>query len=440
MLEAVMAAPVIVRVLAALALILILNGLTRQLIASLAAGAILLALWCGHSPHAIGRIAWARLSSSSNLLLLLVVLQVIWLSSQMSASGLMTDLVDAVRARASRRGAMAVLPAVIGLLPMPGGALFSAPLVDSCDSDQSVAPELKAQVNHWFRHVWEYWWPLYPGVLLALEITGLDVWQMMLFGVPMSLCAMAAGYVFLLRRIPPEDGGGRLDALGGSPQRLVPLFVPIFVVIAVYAVLKLGEAGLRHLHPELATMNRYLPMATGLFCAMLVLQLQRPVGGHQWREIILSRRALNMALIVAAVRVYGAFVEADLPGGEPLVGQMHRELDAWGIPLVAIIMVLPLVSGLATGLSIGFVGASFPIVLSLLGTDPGLGSVLATTALAYGLGYMGMLLSPVHVCLIVTSKHFDTRVLRNAAGMLSPAAVVAAWALALYVLLGWVIT
>jgi len=53
---------------------------------------------------------------------------------------------------------------------------------------------------------------------------------------------------------------------------------------------------------------------------------------------------------------------------------------------------------------------------------------------------MGMLLSPVHVCLIVTSKHFDTRVLRNAAGMLSPAAVVAAWALALYVLLGWVIT
>jgi hypothetical protein len=55
--------------------------------------------------------------------------------------------------------------------------------------------------------------------------------------------------------------------------------------------------------------------------------------------------------------------------------------------------------------------------------------------LAYGFGYMGMLLSPVHVCLIVTSAHFHTSVLRNVAGLLAPAAVMLAATLLMYLAL-----
>jgi len=433
MLDAILGAPAIVKALGALSLILLINGLCRRLLVAVLAGALALALWCGHSPAAAAHIAWVRLSSTSNLLLLLVVFQVLWLSSQMAATGVMTELVEAVRARVSRRGAMAVLPAVIGLLPMPGGALFSAPMVDSCDPEGEVVPGLKAQTNHWFRHVWEYWWPLYPGVLLALEITGLDLWQVMLYGVPLSLASACAGYVFLLRRIPHEQAAA--PAQSGRPARpLLPLLTPIAVVIGAYVFIKGGHALLSDVAPQVGPLNRYVPMALGLFCAMAVLQRSRPLGLSEWKRIALSRRALSMAVIVAAVRVYGAFVEADLPGGESLVGQMHVELSAWGIPAAAIIAVLPLVSGLAMGLSVGFVGASFPIVLSLLGADVSFGQALSAWALAYGFGYMGMLLSPVHVCLVVTSKHFETPVLRNAAGMLPAAALVCVCTLALHLL------
>jgi hypothetical protein len=130
-----------------------------------------------------------------------------------------------------------------------------------------------------------------------------------------------------------------------------------------------------------------------------------------------------MVAIVVMVLVYGAFVEAKLPSGERLVERMQAEMAQWGIPLTAIIVLLPLVSGLSMGLSAGFVGASFPIVMSLVGEQPALRELLSTTVLAYGFGYMGMLLSPVHVCLIVTSEHFHIGVLRNVAGMLKPAAV-----------------
>ncbi len=51
---------------------------------------------------------------------------------------------------------------------------------------------------------------------------------------------------------------------------------------------------------------------------------------------------------------------------------------------------------------------------------------------------MGMLLSPVHVCLVVTSEHFKTRVLRNIAALLPPAAMVLASSVLLHLLLRWI--
>jgi len=440
MIEAVLEAPVIAKVFGALSIILLINSCCKRLALSVAAGALILALWSGHSLHGIAEIAWDRFSSTSNLLLMLVVLQVIWLSSQMSATGIMNDLVVAVRARVSQRTAMAVLPAVIGLLPMPGGALFSAPLVDSCDADQSVSAELKAQTNHWFRHVWEYWWPLYPGVLLAMQTTRLEVWQFALLGMPLSLCAIAAGYVFLLRRIRPAqpEAGGAVH-YERRPQ-LLPLLLPIILVVACYGAIRTGHAVLGHVWPSVPQLNTYIPMAVGLLCSMVALQLMRPLQRRGWRGILLSPQALNMVLIVALVRVYGAFVEARLPGGEQFVSRMHGEINTWGIPLSAVIVIVPLVSGLATGLSVGFVGASFPIVLSLLGQNPPAGQVFVTTILAYAFGYAGMLLSPIHVCLVVTSEHFQTRVLRNAAGLLKPAAAVLAFAVLLHLLLRWLLT
>jgi len=434
--DALLAAPVIVKVLGALSIILVMNRLCRHLIVSVAVATLVLALWCGHSAPAMAVIAWQRFFSIRTLSLTVIVFEVIWLSSQMSATGVMGDLVNAVRSRVSRRGAVAVLPAVIGLLPMPGGALFSAPLVDSVDTDDSMPAGLKTQANHWFRHIWEYWWPLYPGVLLAMELTGLDVWQFMLLGIPLSLCAVAAGYVFLLRRIPAGEAHGA-PVHSEASARLLPLMLPIIVVIVGYAVVRLAYAGVRLAWPDAPAMNRYIPMAVGLVAAMLVLQRERPLGRIGWREILLSNRALNMAAIVATVSVYGAFIEARLPGGGSLVAQMRADMADWGIPFIAIVMLLPLVSGLATGLAIGFVGASFPIVISLLGDAPPMGVLLSTTVLAYGFGFAGMLLSPVHVCLIVGSEYFKTRVLANAAGLLKPIAIVLAASLAYHLLLSW---
>jgi len=409
-----LAAPLLAKVLTTLALILLLNRLLKNLSAAVAAGTLILGLWAGHTAADIAAIAWRRTVSPDNLMLLATLLLVNYLGDLMSRTGVMADLVTVVRARVPRRLSLAALPAVIGFLPMPGGALFSAPLVASWDREEELPGLLKTRVNYWFRHVWECWWPLYPAVLLALSLTGLEVWQFICAGLPVSLAAIAAGYVFLLRRLP---GGADEAAPAATELRFWILVSPVLVVVAVYILIQL-------LLPGVAAAGRYLPMLIGLVLALGTLQCQRRF--NDWPRILFSRRTLTLTLLVALIRVYGGLIEAPLPGGQLLVESLRRELSMAGIPVMLVMMLIPFISGLAMGLSVGAVGASFPIVLSMLGPEPGDGVLLSAAILAYGCGFVGQLLSPVHVCLVVSNAYFKTRVVESMKALLLPLAAVLA--------------
>jgi len=422
--------PWIVKILGTLTLILVLNRMLRNLIVSVLIGTLALAFLSGHPLETIFNIAWTRFSSADNIFLLVVIFQVICLSEQMSKTGTMKDLVQTVQGRLTKRGAFAALPAIIGFLPMPGGALFSAPLVADCDPSDSVSPLLKTKINYWFRHIWEYWWPLYPGILLAMDITGLKVWEFMLFGIPLSCFSCLAGYLFLLKKIkndPPVSLHGQETPNPGR-QSFFRLVLPIIVVIVVYLFIQIA-------FPRISGFNRYLPMFLGLIGAMLTLQIQRPLPRRIWKNFFLQKKTFVLIALVAMIRIYGAFIEARLPDGALLAGKIHAELDAFGIPVVVMIMVIPFISALASGLAIGFVGASFPVIISLLGENPEFTTLLSTTALAYSFGYIGMLLSPVHICLIVTNEYFHTRLFQSLRRLLAPVSLVLIGGIMLYLLL-----
>jgi hypothetical protein len=103
---------------------------------------------------------------------------------------------------------------------------------------------------------------------------------------------------------------------------------------------------------------------------------------------------------------------------------------------VLLIAIIPFISGLTTGLTIGYIGASFPVILSLAGD--GTAGYFSTIALAYGCGFLGMMLSPIHVCLIVTNQYFKTSLAASLLGMLKPALALFAFAAA-YAGLWWML-
>ena len=77
----------------------------------------------------------------------------------MQETGAITKLIDSLRTFFSKGGTLAVIPAVYGLMPVPGGALFSAPLIDKEGDKYKLKNNQKNFLNIWFRHIW---FPIYP--------------------------------------------------------------------------------------------------------------------------------------------------------------------------------------------------------------------------------------------------------------------------------------
>lgn len=412
--------PYLIRIIAALCIILMVNKFTGFLSLAVLAGSIILGLWCGFGLKEIGIITWQRISSADNIFLLLIIFAVIWLSTQMSETGIMKDLVDSIRSRVPARISMAILPAVLGLLPMPGGALFSAPLVDSIDDKKEIEPILKTKVNYWYRHIWEYWWPVYPGVLLAIDFSRLPLWQFIVFQLPVTVVVVIIGYFFFLKNIH----GGK-QSVAEPKDRFITLIMPVIIIIFIYSAIRV-------LMPFVYSLSKYLPMFIGIVCAVLLIQKQRPLSLMEWKDIVFSKKTANLVIIVALIRIYGAVLEAKLPGGNYIMDFVRLELDSAGFPVFLIIILVPFISGLTTGLAVGFVGISFPIVITLLGNNPDFSVLVSTVVLAYGFGYMGMILSPVHVCLIVTNKYFKTRLMQSIVKLILPVSVLVVFILIYY--------
>jgi len=78
-------------------------------------------------------------------------------------------------------------------------------------------------------------------------------------------------------------------------------------------------------------------------------------------------------------------------------------LQAWGIPIDLVVFTLPFLVGLITGLTAAYVGVGFPIVASAFMLT---GDVSSGIYLAYAGGLIGIMVSPVHLCLVLTKRYF----------------------------------
>jgi len=90
---------------------------------------------------------------------------------------------------------ISVLPAVLGLLPVAGGALMSAPLVDSEAEKLELKPERKAYLNLWFRHTIFPVYPISQFLIITAALTGMTITSLVLRQIPVVVVMVVVGYV-----------------------------------------------------------------------------------------------------------------------------------------------------------------------------------------------------------------------------------------------------
>ncbi len=393
---------------------------------SLIIGSIMIGLWMGLEPARVVTVMWQEFTSPTSLWLSCIIVLILFLSHLLTKSKQMERIFASFEAVSpSNRFTTAAMPALIGLLPMPGGALFSAPMVDTALRNNPVKPELKVAINYWFRHIWEYWWPLYPGVILAISIFAVEPWKMIVCQFPLTVGAVAAGSVFILRAVPNSEQNHRtVDR--SSLLRFVKDTMPIWIVVVGLFAIRgvLVSAGLLA-HHEIPG-EKYLSFVLALLLAIALVIRTSTKSGEAVRDALSDPKTYYLAFTIAAVLGFkGVLVDSHA------IEQVKLDLAAYHVPPLVIILVLPFLSGMITGIAIGFVGASFPLVVTLV---PEGASPYPYAMLAYGFGYAGMMLSPLHICFVVTKEYFSANLSASFSHLWKPSFLVLLWTIALFVI------
>ena len=406
----IMSIPAAIKTIMVFASMLVLTRFHVPLGLALIAGGVALNLWAGiAASEALANVALCFREPEFWLLIAVTAL-IIELGKFMTEKGNADELVAATQRWGGRHGRAATLiamPAMIGLIPMPAGALFSAPFVQQAGEGEDRPAEWKCAVNYWFRHIWEYWWPLYPGVILTMSIFEIEAARFMGTQFIFTVVAVSSGYFFLVKPRVESLALAGGNNKSGSNRRAAFLLVPLIMVIASIFIL---PPCFERLFADMQIQTRkLLAVLLGLLAAHVVILCDgRKRTGH-WPSVkalfsvLLEKRSINVLFTLSGVLVFKGML--DRAGLLPLASE---ELLSSGIPIVFAVAMLPFLAGLVTGLTLGFAGISFPLVVGLIAT-PGSGlSPLSALTLAYGCGYMGMMLSPVHLCLLVTKDYFGS--------------------------------
>jgi integral membrane protein (TIGR00529 family) len=98
--------------------------------------------------------------------------------------------------------------------------------------------------------------------------------------------------------------------------------------------------------------------------------------------------------------IFGTMLFKETMEASGAVKNLSRYFLEQGIPVLPIVCLLPFLTGLLTGLTVGFVGSTFPLLISMAGSS------VSNISLAFAAGFIGVLLSPVHLCLVLTREYF----------------------------------
>lgn len=314
----------------------------------------------------------------------------------------------------------AIIPATIGLLPTPGGALLSAPIVGEVGRHVRMNPDVKTAYNYWFRHIWEYWWPLYPGVIFILndEELGIGATRFILVMLPLTVAACVGGWFFIARRIPPPEPVRRADS--GMSVHLKTLVRTLWPVAVVVAALLIAP-------------NRFQALAfiAALIAVNLALIIQKRLNMREVRDIVGKIRIVRLTGLIFAVYILRAmFMVSEAAVGLPGLLMASR------VPIPLVCFLVPWIVGLLTGYTLAGIVTALPLLMGFI-LPAGQGLRMELLVLAYAGSFTGVLVSPSHLCLTLTREYFAadfTRVYRRLAGpylvvlaVLALLAAVVAW-------------
>lgn len=346
---------------------------------------------------------WALLDLQT-LRLLGIIGSALTLSSLMEEKGLLGKLATTMGSVAPKP-AMYLIPAVIGLVPMPAGALVSATAARGLVKRLRLAPEQGTFINYWFRHIWEFSMPMYPAVITTSVILSIPLFSVVKTLYPMTALTIVLGVILSYRMLK------RAPQIKGEPTKniAVNLFKASWPILLLVPLVLLG-----------------LDAIIAFPLTLVLLAVQQRAKWPELRKALKSGVNPKILFMLYAVMLHKATI-----GSSGAAEVLISDMQAIGLPAMLMLVALPFLIGLATGFSLAFVGVALPLLVPYI-IVPDLGVNYYALLLAYVSGMMGLFLSPLHLCLILSAEYFKANLAKVYKYLLPLCLIIEAIAILIY--------
>jgi integral membrane protein (TIGR00529 family) len=282
-----------------------------------------------------------------------------------------------------------VLPAVIGFLPVAGGALMSAPLVDTEAERLGLKPEKKAYVNLWFRHTIFPVYPISQVLIVTAALTGIAIPLIIMRQIPVVIVMIIVGYFIGFWKVsnPKNKENSDPRSLNSQMKRFLIAFSPILTTIVVVVCLDFSGFNL---------FKQGFDVLTATFIGLVVLIfISKP------SLQVFAKPLKNWGIYGITSAAYGALLLYNITKATGISGIFENLVTSGTIDTILLLTVVPAILGFLTGSPLGGVSIGVSILAGILTSfSP------ETVALLYMSTYLGYLIAPTHLCFIFTADYF----------------------------------
>jgi|GEM_PF-628158 len=401
--------------LAAFFLVIYLLSQNKSLATAMLAGSLLVGLTASESLaanlSAFFPTFYQALIDPITIQLVTLVALVTVFASTMKETLLLQELIEITRYFISNLYlTITAIPSVIGMLPIPGGAIFSAPIIAPIGEKMKMSGARMTSINIYYRHLWYFCFPYIPSLIIAASLSGINVYTIAAMHLPIAAIMMVVGWFYYTRTDSSSDRGRKAASVSSNKQveqegqggevkyQLRPSWKKILEVVLPFIIV---------LFPPI-----FLPIefAFSLMAGILYVAL---IKRERFQLEMISRGFDGkLVLGVLGIMVFRTYIE----NSQGVFNLTEIFMEA-GIPLLLLALIIPFLAGLLTGNHVGAIGIAYPILLVLF-TESSLYSLWHM--IIFSSSYFGYVLSPFHLCNLMTVEYFDTTLKKYYRDMIIP--------------------
>ena len=290
-----------------------------------------------------------------------------------------------------------LIPSLFGSLAVPGGAILSAPILSESADRINIGQPRKTAVNLFFRHVGFLIYPLYSAIIVTGELFKVSKLTFIKYNFLVMVVGIIVAYLTFFNSNHQENINKDKDKKVKNEKLLknnIISFLLSFSPILIILILVIGFS---------------IPFSGAVFSGLIIGLIRNlPENGKiqtVWKRLLdffAYGIKYKLILVILGIMLFKNIVEAT-----GAVTSIASLMASSGIPISLMILLLGFTVGLLMGIETGAIGILIPIFLPLLPAhNPG-----SFIALLFTCSFCGYLVSPVHLCLILTKEYYETRFL-----------------------------